>query len=64
VRIFPNQSLSDINLGLLVLKPGADPGEAAIRRFVGRHFVPGNMAVSLVGGVSPARVRRGLNDCN
>jgi predicted Zn-dependent peptidase len=33
---------------------------AAIRRFVGRHFVPGNMAVSLVGGVSPARVRRAL----
>ena len=32
----------------------------AVRRFVTRHFVPGNMAVSLVGGVRPDRIRRAL----
>jgi putative ABC transport system permease protein len=31
VRMFPNQSLSDINLGLLTLKPGANPGHVAAR---------------------------------
>jgi putative ABC transport system permease protein len=42
VRIFPNQSLSDINLGLLVLKPGADPDEAAIRL---RQMMPADTQV-------------------
>jgi predicted Zn-dependent peptidase len=32
----------------------------AVRRFVTRHFVPGNMALSLVGGVSRNRVGRAL----
>src|SRR5262249_1064210 len=32
----------------------------AVRRFVTRHFVPGNMALSLVGGVSRGRVQRAL----
>jgi putative ABC transport system permease protein len=30
-RMFPGQSLSDVNLGLLTLKPGADPDETAER---------------------------------
>jgi putative ABC transport system permease protein len=30
-RMFPSQSLSDVNLGLLTLKPGADPDETAER---------------------------------
>ena len=30
-RMFPGQSLSDVNLGLLTLKPGADPDETADR---------------------------------
>lgn len=32
----------------------------AVRRFVSRQFVPANMAVSLVGGVRPERIRRAL----
>ncbi len=32
----------------------------AVRGFVARQFVPANMAVALVGGVSPVRVRRAL----
>lgn len=32
----------------------------AVRGFVARQVVPANMAVSLVGGVSPARIRRAL----
>jgi predicted Zn-dependent peptidase len=32
----------------------------AVRRFVARQFVPGNMAVALVGGVRPERIRRAL----
>lgn len=32
----------------------------AVRRFIARQFVPANMAVALVGGVRPARVRRAL----
>jgi predicted Zn-dependent peptidase len=31
-----------------------------IRRFVARHFVPANMALALVGGVSRPRLRRAL----
>lgn len=31
-----------------------------VRRFVARQFVPANMAVALVGGVRPARIRRAL----
>jgi predicted Zn-dependent peptidase len=32
----------------------------AVRRFVARQFVPGNMAVALVGGVPSGRIRRAL----
>ena len=32
----------------------------AIRTFIRRHFVPGNMVLALVGGVSPDRIRRAL----
>ena len=32
----------------------------AVRRFIARQFVPANMALALVGGVAPARVRRAL----
>jgi predicted Zn-dependent peptidase len=32
----------------------------AVRRFVARQFVPANMAVALVGGVQPSRIRRAL----
>jgi putative ABC transport system permease protein len=31
VRIFPNQELTDVNLGLLTVKPGADPNRTAAR---------------------------------
>jgi putative ABC transport system permease protein len=31
VRIFPNRSLDSVNLGLVTLKPGSDPDEAARR---------------------------------
>jgi predicted Zn-dependent peptidase len=31
-----------------------------VRRFVGRQFVPANMAVALVGGTPPSRIRRAL----
>src|SRR5262245_7180373 len=33
---------------------------ADVRRFVARQFVPAKMALALVGGASPARVRRAL----
>jgi predicted Zn-dependent peptidase len=32
----------------------------AVRRFVARHFVPGNMVLAVAGGVTVARVRRAL----
>jgi predicted Zn-dependent peptidase len=32
----------------------------AVRRFVARQFVPANMAVALVGGAAPSRIRRAL----
>jgi predicted Zn-dependent peptidase len=32
----------------------------AIRRFIARHFVPANMVVAVVGGVSEDRIRRAL----
>jgi predicted Zn-dependent peptidase len=32
----------------------------AIRRFIARHFVPGNMVLAVVGGVSRTAVRRAL----
>jgi len=31
VRLFPNQTLDEVNLGLLTLKPGADPDDVAAR---------------------------------
>ena len=31
VRIFPNRELTDVNLGLLTVKPGADPNRTAAR---------------------------------
>ena len=31
VRMFPKQTLSDVNLGLITLKPGADPEQVAAR---------------------------------
>jgi predicted Zn-dependent peptidase len=33
---------------------------AIVRRFVARHFVPANMTLALVGGLSQARVRRAV----
>src|SRR5262249_15371255 len=32
----------------------------AVRRFIARQFVPSNMTLALVGGVTPARLRRAL----
>ena len=32
----------------------------AVRRFIGRHFVPANMVVAVVGGISHATLRRAI----
>lgn len=42
VRMFPNQDLTDVNLGLLTLKPGADPNQTAARL---RDIVPADTQV-------------------
>src|SRR2546425_7072330 len=33
---------------------------AAVRRFIGRHFVPANMVLAVVGGIPRGRLRRAL----
>ena len=42
VRIFPNRSLNQVNLGLLILKPGADPDQTAIEL---RRILPADTQV-------------------
>jgi putative ABC transport system permease protein len=42
LRLFPNQDLTDINLGLLTLKPGADPDRVATRL---REIMPADTRV-------------------
>jgi putative ABC transport system permease protein len=42
VRMFPSQRLNEVNLGLLTLKPGADPDQVAARL---REILPADTAV-------------------
>jgi len=42
VRMFPSQSLSEVHLGLLLLKPGADPNQVAARL---REILPADTQV-------------------
>ena len=42
VRMFPNQTLSDVNLGLITLNPGSDPDQVATRL---RQILPADTQV-------------------